>query len=290
MARISRAKKAEDLFQIEGKCAPPADYYLHYVVNHDHLERIKNLINQDFIELRKFENNLDALRGCVAHWIIAMKISKRKYKHPLGSEAEQFKPLAKFYAVAWDIMSDLMDLRLAFGLQEYECTSHWFAYILYEFALCASNEVGKVEILKDLQRKNQVMTDIKNGIKKIDGESRKKLDSLLISREYCPHTYKLLELLLTPHKSSYVDELRTECLERFIKASKSFATHFDEQIKSEAILHVGKGEDFKIMGRGRNRKTIKPELIDLETVAGQAFSRSNKEFVAHLEKYGILVL
>lgn len=291
MARISRAEKAEALFQIEGKCAPPADSYLHYVVNHDHLERIKNLINQDFIELREAENNLDALRGCVAHWIIAMKLSKRKYKHPLGTKAEQFKPLAKFYAVVWDIMSDFMDIKLAFGLQEYECTSHWFAYILYEFALCASNEIGKVEILKDLQRKNQVITDIKNGIKKINRESRKKVNfiSLLIPHEYCSHTYKLLEMLLTPHKNIYADDMRTECLEQFIKASKSFATHFDEQIKSEAILNVGKGEDFKTMGRGRNRKTIKPKLIDLEIVSRQAFSVSNKEFVAHLEKYGILI-
>ena len=136
------------------------------------------------------------------------------------------------------------------------------------------------------------MTDIKNGRKKIDRESRKKFDfiSLLIPREYCPHTYELFEMLLIPHKNSYVDELREECLEKFVKASKSFATNFDEQIKSEAILNVGKDEDFKIMGRGRNRKTIKPELIDRETVTRQAFSRSNKEFVSTVEKYGILVL
>ena len=288
MARISRAEKIKALFQVEGKCTPPADFYLHYVVNHDHLVRVKALTNQGSIEIREHEKNLDALRGCVAHWIVAMKISKRKYKHPLGTEAEQFKPLAKFYAVAWDIMSDFMDFKLAFGLQEYECTSHWFAYILYEFGFCASNEIGKIEILKDLQKKNRIMTDIKNGRKKIDRESRKKFDfiSLLIPREYCPHTYELFEMLLIPHKNSYVDELREECLEKFVKASKSFATNFDEQIKSEAILNVGKDEDFKIMGRGRNRKTIKPELIDLETVTKQAFHAQIRSLFHILKSMG----
>jgi hypothetical protein len=188
-------------------------------------------------------------------------------------------------------MSDFMDFKLAFALQEYECTSHWFSYILYEFALCGSNKIGKVEILKDLQRRNQIMTDVKNGIKKTDKKSREKLDfiPLLMPYDYYPHTYKLLEMLLTSHKNSHVDDVRDDCLERFVKASKSFATYFDEQVKSEAILHVGKGEDFNIVGRGRNKKTIKPELIDRETVARLAFSSSNKEFVAHIEKYGILV-
>jgi len=294
MGMVTQQERVNRLFTLRGKCDPPADEYLQIAVDLDHINLLVSLLESGQIDLRLSVCNLDSLRACIAHWIIILRINRNKkiiYKHPWGKDADTFKPLAEIYAVVWDAMSNLMDIKcyLPESVNQFSCTAEWFACILYEFALISvsDNTKGKKNALGQLQKRNNTLTCIKNGTKKqilrTIKNSQKAIDHLekIWSKERFPHTYEMFLILLERDQDGF---------ERVVKAMKSFATHFDLNIPPDSIIFSNENEDFRNTGRGSSRFVHDGKLVDVKSLTMGWFERPNGEFDSSLEKYETLCI
>jgi hypothetical protein len=261
MARISDRDKLQNLFAIDAKdCLPPHDFYFRLVLNHE----LSYLKKTGFVgEIPFSQVNPIIQRAIIGHWIIKLQISKKNYKHPYGKDAEIGKPLAKVYSVVWDAISAIMDIRKPFpDCYHYECTSHWFSLILFEFALCRSSGHGKKAVLSDLRYHNQILTSIRKGDKRIQW-----LDKIFAQDKI--HTRQLFQALCKNIPSSIADELRDEHLLNIIKAMKAYCTYIYKDVGG-VIVPTDEG-DRLISGKDKYGKKMSAVFISPESLTASGF-------------------
>jgi hypothetical protein len=269
MARLSKQqsmKRTQDriygLFNFRGKCDPPIDEWLQTVTEYDHVERINRLLNGEIVEFRLADSNIDSLRACVAHWGIKLRINKNKkkiYKHPWGKDAETFRPLAEVYIAVWDAISDLMDTRYHIPINgDYETTYHWWCLVLYEFAIVYTNSDSKKGLIAQLQQKNRLLTDIKNGRKK---DNELECIARIYNPDFFPHTFRFWVSAFKSNQDGF---------ESVLKMMKAFVTHLDKNIEPDNIVYFTETDDFMREARGNGIKKIPVELVSLETLTMKA--------------------
>ena len=267
MARISNCQRTRNLFTTSGKCNPPADSHLHQAITY----RFQYLADINFVgEVRPSEFYFDFLRAITAHWIIKMRINTKAYKHPWGSEAIYHKPIADIYAVLWDCISAIKNFNAFKYADDYDCTSNWFSCILYEFAMVRNKKQGKKAVIEELQRNNQILTDIKNGKKNAPFWLDKIFD-----KEKHEHTYKLFEVLCMadPDLDKLMEAMRVELLSNVIKALKTYCQWVRQDVKG--VIVPSNSGDYLIFGKGSHKEKRENVLINPESLSRIGFQSSN---------------
>ena len=271
MSGISHRQRLINLFITSGKCSPPADYHLQQAITYK-LQYLRD-INFDG-EVPSSEITPEFQRAITAHWIIKMRINKKDYKHPWGGEAIHHKAIADIYAVLWDCISAIKNFNAFKYAGDYTCTSHWFAYILYEYAMMRTQKQGKKAIIAELQRNNQILTDIKNGKKSVTLSDRTWLDKIF-DKEKHEHTYKLFEVLCIAENdlNDYMKVMRVDLLTNVIKTLKKYCHWFRQNIKG--VIVPSKNGDYVISGKGSHKEKREPVFINPESLSNMGFQESN---------------
>jgi len=247
MGRQSLGNKISGLFQLIGSCPPPDVDYLQYSIVVNYQLYLSHLPEIEYAHvLEEFR------RASIAHSIVKLKLNS-KHKHPYPELEKSTKHLADVYASVYGAIKEI-----SFHTPVYEYGyshgSEWFAFILYEFALCvsASNCIGKKSTIAALRKINSSLSSIQDGI---DLPHNLKLEQVF-PYDRAEHTYKFFRLLIDP--CNPYPEMRQDLLGGILEAMKEYVTWLD-QSKTVTVVSVDKGKTFATEGRGQNRQ-IRPNL------------------------------
>lgn len=250
MGMTSRTQRLKNRFTLADKAPDPYGSDLHTIVNLD-FSRITEVTEVPFTFV-----NQQFKRADVAHWIIKFKINP-DYKHPMGKDADSSKTYADVYAAVFDACRDLHSFG---GGDNYKNASQWFALILYEFAICRSNAIGKKAAIAEIRRKTASLTDMKLGGGYGNGEKMPLYE--VFDPQSAKHTHNLFATLLTPIKDKNFNALRVRLLNNILAKMKAFASWCDKNV--DGVFCCGNKEEFLQFGRGKAREKLQKVLLDPE--------------------------
>lgn len=259
MARKSDRDNLEALFDLTKEPHPPIDLFLHNAVrlNFSNFYKLA-LVNPD-LEMDLMQINTEIYRANIAHWIIKLRVNPR-YKHPSGRNATNFKSLSEVYATVLDACEKICTYG---GGTEYENASHWFGWILYEFALCTSNATGKKAALEEIRKINSSFAKFKNN-------RQPELSLVEIFNQVTQiHTHRLFSVLCTKIDNPDFDVLRVKLLSSITNAMKAHTSWIDENVEA-VFCRIG-DKVVWIFGKGKHKRYMENTFYFPSTYRQQGF-------------------